>query len=324
MFLLVLCHFNIILSLLQMADKHEFLRDFIEIYRTMPCLWRIKSADYSNRLKKKEAYQKLVELTKQHYPSEPADEASVKKRIQAIRTVYRKEVNKVENSTKSGAGSEDVYVPKLWYFELLSFTRDQEVPRKMASILAPDPLIQHDSPVGDDTEEAGISTPIITPEQHSFASTTQEEETETPSPSAPSASVPRQLTFSGRKRKAPTSETPQFIELAKKVLTTPQNLTGFAFYANEKLPTLDPVQRLHAERLMLQVLSEASMGKLTDTIAFMDRRQYPQNAWPQNPETPEPTMWREHPPNQGHVPAPYYLTPPRHRVNEKDPYFLQL
>ncbi|XP_077112175.1 uncharacterized protein LOC143767620 [Ranitomeya variabilis] len=108
------------------ANDQEFVRALIDMYRSLPSLWKIKSADYSNRYKKKDAYKKLVALFKQHHPTEPVDENIVRKKIQALRTVYKK-VNKVEKSMKSGAGTDDFYVPKLWYYDLLAFTRDQEI-----------------------------------------------------------------------------------------------------------------------------------------------------------------------------------------------------
>ncbi|XP_077113889.1 uncharacterized protein LOC143769244 [Ranitomeya variabilis] len=111
------------------ANDQEFVRALIDMYRSLPCLWKIKSADYSNRYKKKDAYEKLVALYKEHHPTEPVDENIVRKKIQALRTVFKKEMNKVEKSMKSGAGTDDVYVPKLWYYDLLAFTQDQEIPR---------------------------------------------------------------------------------------------------------------------------------------------------------------------------------------------------
>ncbi|XP_077112988.1 uncharacterized protein LOC143768183 [Ranitomeya variabilis] len=92
------------------ANDQEFVRELIDMYRSLPCLWKIKSADYSNRYKKKAAYEKLVALYKQHHPTETVDENIVRKKIQALRTVYKKEMNKVEKSVKSGAGTDDVFV----------------------------------------------------------------------------------------------------------------------------------------------------------------------------------------------------------------------
>lgn len=51
----------------------------------------------------------------------------MKKRVGNIKTCYRRELKKVEQSVRSGRGAEDEYVPNLWYFELLEFLRDQEV-----------------------------------------------------------------------------------------------------------------------------------------------------------------------------------------------------
>lgn len=41
---------------------------------------------------------------------------------------------KVRASEKSGAGTEEVHVPKLWYFDKLLFLEDQETPRMSKSI----------------------------------------------------------------------------------------------------------------------------------------------------------------------------------------------
>ncbi|CAJ0963756.1 unnamed protein product [Ranitomeya imitator] len=60
--------------------------------------------------------------------------AGPKKQIQALRTVLKKEVNKVEKSKKSVAGTDEVYVPKLWYYDLMAFTRDQEIPRPCQTV----------------------------------------------------------------------------------------------------------------------------------------------------------------------------------------------
>ncbi|XP_073411332.1 uncharacterized protein [Dendrobates tinctorius] len=136
-------------------NSEEFIREMIELYRSLPCLWKITCAEYSNRIKKREAYEKMICLFKRHNPSEKVDETVVRKKIQSLRTVYKKELNKVEKSRKSGAGTDEVNVPTLWYYDLLGFTRDQELPRKTVSSMRPnvhpDTEIENDpdTPVGD-------------------------------------------------------------------------------------------------------------------------------------------------------------------------------
>jgi hypothetical protein len=113
-----------------MADSRcwnkEFLTEFINEYRLHPCLWKIKSKDYSNKYLKNEAYEKLVAFCKAIFPE--ADRAFVTKKIQSLRGSFRKELKKVMDSTRSGSSADDVYLPNLWYYDLLLFTKDQEMP----------------------------------------------------------------------------------------------------------------------------------------------------------------------------------------------------
>ncbi|XP_024879150.1 uncharacterized protein LOC112459340 [Temnothorax curvispinosus] len=106
----------------------ECIEEFIEIYRNEPCLWQIKCKDYHDRARREAAYSKLVEKLKEVEPS--ANKESVVKKINNIRSNYRKELKKVKASSKTGSGTDDIYEPKLWYFKLLCFLNDQDIPRK--------------------------------------------------------------------------------------------------------------------------------------------------------------------------------------------------
>lgn len=102
----------------------EFMSEFIELYRCHPSLWKIGSKDYTNRNLKSKAYEEMVELCKKIY--DKADKNFVTKKIQAIRGCFRKESKKVEQSKRSGASADEVYIPTLWYYDLLLFTKDEE------------------------------------------------------------------------------------------------------------------------------------------------------------------------------------------------------
>ncbi|KAF0735963.1 MADF domain-containing protein, partial [Aphis craccivora] len=77
----------------------EFITEFLEKYREFPCLWKIKSKDYTNKNLKNRAYDELL-------------------------TVYSK---------RSGRSADDIHVPTLWYYHLLEFTVDQELPTDSVS-----------------------------------------------------------------------------------------------------------------------------------------------------------------------------------------------
>lgn len=90
-------------------------------------MWKIQSKEYSDREAKAAAYSVLIEKLKQKDAS--ANRERVTKKINAIRSSFRKEVKKVAASRRSGAAADDIYQPRLWYYNLLLFLQDQEVGR---------------------------------------------------------------------------------------------------------------------------------------------------------------------------------------------------
>ncbi|XP_073510767.1 uncharacterized protein [Phyllobates terribilis] len=258
-----------------MAFKsEEFVREMIDLYRSLPCLWQIKSTDYCNREKKREAYQQLISLFKRHGPNEKVDEELVKRKIQGLRTVYKKELNRVEKSKKSGTGTDEVYVPTLWYYDLLAFTRDQELPRRMVCTIRQtpeeDPDIRTDSPVEDHHwQDDDISATERGMEEASVMSRNEEpmaSVNEDPMASTSEDLVPRRQRKS-RKRKASLPPSPDLVSLANKILLlqTQAKRDSFATYAGERLQRLDDRQRAHAERVMFETLNKAAAGELNET-----------------------------------------------------------
>nr|CAH7735349.1 unnamed protein product [Callosobruchus chinensis] len=116
----------------KMADlrlvSREFLADFIDLCRQNECLWKIKSKDYSDKQKKSAAYDILIGKLKEVEPE--ANKNMVLKKINSLRTCFRKELKKYNASLKSETGTEEVHKPNLWYFDLLLFLNDQETPRQ--------------------------------------------------------------------------------------------------------------------------------------------------------------------------------------------------
>ncbi|XP_039300643.1 uncharacterized protein LOC120355947, partial [Nilaparvata lugens] len=113
--------FSLIIRPWQIFGKssREFLTDFISLYESFPCIWRVKSKEYSDRNKKEGAYERLVEKFKEIDVN--ASRETVAKKINSLRSVYRKELAKVNKSIRSAAGEDEIYKPSLWYFDLLHF-----------------------------------------------------------------------------------------------------------------------------------------------------------------------------------------------------------
>ena len=59
----------------------------------------------------------------------------VKKKINNLRTYYSRELAKFKDSSKSGAGSDEIYVSKWPHFNSLEFLRDTIKPKKTTSSL---------------------------------------------------------------------------------------------------------------------------------------------------------------------------------------------
>lgn len=103
--------------------SRQFLTEFIETYKNLPCLWRIKSKEYSDREKKNQAYTILIDKYKEIDAA--ANRETVIKKLNSLRSVYRKELAKINKINRSRSG-DDIYKPTLWYFDLFGFLNIQE------------------------------------------------------------------------------------------------------------------------------------------------------------------------------------------------------
>ncbi|CAI6377402.1 unnamed protein product [Macrosiphum euphorbiae] len=133
----------------------EFLTDFLNIYKSFSCLWKSKSKDYSNKHLRNDAYDEMVNFCKPSFPE--ANREFVVKKIQSLRGSFRKEMKKVMESQRSGSSKDDIYVPTLWYYDLLLFTKDQEIPTDSISNLGENECPVMNEPMLDDDESNDIT-----------------------------------------------------------------------------------------------------------------------------------------------------------------------
>nr|XP_032523812.1 uncharacterized protein LOC116775104 [Danaus plexippus plexippus] len=93
------------------SKEQSFTAGFIRLYRQLPELWNVQSKDYHDRYKKKAGYETLLRKYREFYSD--ASIGDLKKKLNALRTNYRKELRKYLQNNK--------YVPSLWYFGELCF-----------------------------------------------------------------------------------------------------------------------------------------------------------------------------------------------------------
>jgi len=95
------------------AWKDEHMETFLEIYRNHECLWNNKSENYHKTNIREKSYRSLHSVL--NLPQLSVND--IKAKIKTVRTRYCSELAKIRKSEKSGAGSNDLHVPRLYWFK---------------------------------------------------------------------------------------------------------------------------------------------------------------------------------------------------------------
>ncbi|XP_018025076.1 uncharacterized protein LOC108680700 [Hyalella azteca] len=135
-----------------MSHDGDWNRDvterLIELYRQAPCLWKVKSSVYKDRISRHQALEKISEQMKKSDASMNIEK--IRKKIHTLRNQFRSEMKRKKDTLKSGTGAEDSFTPRLWCFNILSFLTDGDEKRPSVSSL--------------DEMEISASTPSISNE----------------------------------------------------------------------------------------------------------------------------------------------------------------
>ncbi|XP_077321456.1 uncharacterized protein LOC143955249 [Lithobates pipiens] len=269
----------------KMVDKFtapDFLPRFIEKYRELPCLWQVKCRDYTNKIKRKEAMEKLLELVKPVHPM--ADIPYLKAKIGGLRSTYNRERKKVQDSERSGASVDDVYVPRLWYYNSLRFLSDQREPRPSLSTL---PLASAEAPEvqpGPSPKEEDVEEPILTQESLSLS------QEEAMAGSLTESQVPLLHPPSKRAYNSSNLEeaTADFLRKATAAIS-PDGQEAFGWLTGNKLKQMEEDQRTMCEEIILQTLNKGTRGEITSKthLCDLDHAPPPPRPTPQPPHSPQ-------------------------------------
>ncbi|XP_074027710.1 uncharacterized protein [Leptinotarsa decemlineata] len=312
-----------------------FMTAFIELYKSFPCLWKTKSRDYKDRNKKDSAYMVLLKKLQEIEPN--ATKKTVKAKINSIRGSFRREMKKIEKSKRSGTGADDVYVTHLWYYDLLLFTNDQEMPRESVSNLDENRENESGSEREADDEsehtqgmehiDEDVESPMNPPARclsRSSVPRDLNQNISSPSTSATSSAATRKS--SKRKCQTKVDEADEVLTMVGERLRNQKADDAFNIFGNNvaaKLRTLPRQTRLYTEKLINDLLFEAEMGNIdkhTKIVTSVNtstnsndtnnscHTYLPSNEYP-HPATHRPVQHQVHPSSQRPTDTQFPMTP---------------
>ncbi|XP_017475292.1 PREDICTED: uncharacterized protein LOC108365689 [Rhagoletis zephyria] len=207
-------------AVLGLTNDQRCLKEFILQLESMPELWDPSSKSYMNKIKRTARHEKLLLILKKI--NDNATVGDVRKKINSLRSNYRKEFKKIIDSKRSGAGTEDVYIPKSWIFNALHFLNKNEKPVDLNQV-----------------ESQNVDELVQVEEQ-----TNREDLSNTSFSSISELAPPRK-----NKKNCAVGKQNELIEKACSLLSAPQsstNINATALYWSEKLEHLNPTQRMLA------------------------------------------------------------------------------
>ncbi|CAL1296681.1 unnamed protein product [Larinioides sclopetarius] len=257
-----------------MNCNRQFVMDVIEMYKQLPCLWKKADPDYYDKIKKDIAMEQLVDLFKTKYAN--ADKDLVQKKITSMRGCFRKEYNKVKASLKSSSSTNYVHIPKLWYYNLLTFLEDQNV----ESIPGTTGSVLDNMPFGfdEDCEEDSIESTNVPVREKEVQEKIYREEDSNESAGEPSASSSDARWLRSDARTAPQRlKRPRQLSKADEVLekisrkmdqsiekqsAIKQKHDSFGEYVAEKLRSLEPNMAIYCQKIINDAMFLAETGSL--------------------------------------------------------------
>lgn len=122
----------------------EQISKLITLYEGFEQLYNPKHSFYSNKHSRANALYEIANLLSEMRPQTKVDE--VKSKINTMRTHYSHEVKKVRDSAKSGAATEEIYQPTVWWFDKMTFLAPHIKARKSESSISATQISRNNEP----------------------------------------------------------------------------------------------------------------------------------------------------------------------------------
>ncbi|KAI8115983.1 hypothetical protein FF38_01498 [Lucilia cuprina] len=102
-------------------DKNSVLK-LINLWQEYPCLYNPRNQLYHNKHSRNEALEKITKNLQELIPDIKVNDVKVK--ISYLRSQYAREIQKQKEFTRSGMGTDEVYVPSVYWYDELKFLRE--------------------------------------------------------------------------------------------------------------------------------------------------------------------------------------------------------
>ena len=105
--------------------KNNEISKFLLELRKFPCLYDLSNEEYKKKDERESAFNDLLNNLRKHEEFISLTPEQLKNKKCSLQNTYKQEVQKVRNSKKSGAGTSDIYKPKLeWFAEADCFLKE--------------------------------------------------------------------------------------------------------------------------------------------------------------------------------------------------------
>ncbi|KAL4711573.1 hypothetical protein ACJJTC_003590 [Scirpophaga incertulas] len=100
--------------------EREAWTETIDLFWDLSYLWDKKHKEYFNRDMRQKSFKMLLQLFNKETGKNTTLAADFKKKLENMRTTYGRELKKVNASKQTGSGSNDIYVPSVWYYRRIT------------------------------------------------------------------------------------------------------------------------------------------------------------------------------------------------------------
>ncbi|XP_037825736.1 activating signal cointegrator 1 complex subunit 2 homolog isoform X2 [Lucilia sericata] len=237
-------------------QQRIFWSEFLDLYKSLPSLWKVHSRDYTNRELKNKSYDIMVKKLKE-YDAE-ADREKVIKKINVFRTNYKR-VLRLQKT------SDNVVESSLWYFDKLKYLDEVECirggPRRKQTDSTTEPKTKKHK-VKEVTSDTPVQQSTIRPPSNNGFAAGANESYFPPNQHFTAIEMPQQPQKQQQQQQPPHSQQKQQHQEQQATSRTTDSCQQIAQIWGLKLAKMSRMQRIIAEKVINEVMFNGELGLL--------------------------------------------------------------